>query len=93
MGEGSHPPELGGSVGTPTPWGGGGGSEKWWSGGLCVTENFRLTLGSGGGGSGGSSPPLPSPLYPYDAPAGAQCAECTQPVLFKYDAESSIGAV
>ena len=51
------------------------------------------TLGDLLVGSGGGSPPLPSPVYPYDAPAGAQCAECTRPVLFKYDAESSIGAV
>jgi hypothetical protein len=51
------------------------------------------TLGDLLVGSGGGSPPLPSPVYPYDAPAGAQCAESTQPVLFKYSAESSIGAV
>ena len=32
-------------------------------------------------------------LASVGAGGSAQCAECTQPVLFKYDAESSIGAV
>ena len=64
--------------------------------GVGVRRKSEFTLAGvarGVGESRGSSPALPSPVYPYDAPAGAQCAECTQPVLFKYDAESSIGAV